>query len=94
MPCDSSYMNPSNKELEISRVACLLDEIKGIPINRSHWDGYHPLVYNRKFNDDKMVRELCSKLRSLDVTKFSLEMQMWWRDHQIADAKRNKSTKA
>jgi hypothetical protein len=35
-----------------------------------------------------MVQELCSRLQKLDVTKYSLEMQVWWRDHQKADKER------
>ena len=89
MPCDSSHMKPSTKEIELSRVACLLDELDGRPWDRSEWYGYHPTVYN-KFNidADKLVSSLCTKLQSVDVTKYSLEMQMWWRDHQEVDKKR------
>lgn len=37
---------------------------------------------------DKLTSELCSKLKTTDVTKYSLELQMWWRDHQEADRNR------
>jgi hypothetical protein len=41
-----------------------------------------------------MVSLLCEMLEGLDVTKFSLEMQMWWRDHQAADKARIKKETA
>ena len=88
MPCDSSHMEANGKEREMSRVACLLDELDGKPIDRDHWRGYHPVVYNKKTDDDKMVADLCMMLQRVDVTKHSLEMQMWWRDHQQADKDR------
>jgi hypothetical protein len=37
---------------------------------------------------DKETAELCGKLQKTDVTKYSLEMQIWWRDHQEEDRKR------
>lgn len=90
MPCNSDYMNASQLEIELSRVACLLEELDGTPINPSHWRGYHPAVYCRlsSVDADKIVAELCSRLQDTDVTKYSLEMQMWWRDHQKADKAR------
>jgi hypothetical protein len=95
MPCNSDYMEASGKEIALSRVACLLDELDGKPLNPSHWGGYHPAVYNKGdvagvggTAGDAMVSELCSRLQAIDVTKYSLEMQMWWRDHQAADKAR------
>lgn len=29
MPCDCSYMNANEKEIKLSQVACLLDELAG-----------------------------------------------------------------
>ena len=89
MPCDSSYMNATHKELEMSKVACLMDELDGkSKIERSHWEGYHPRVYNEDVDADAMTAELCSRLQEVDVSDYSLEMQMWWRDHKAADKKR------
>lgn len=93
MPCRSDYMEANGKEEEISKVCCLLDELKGKEIDPNYWEGYHPKVYNKGLSDtqcDKLVSELCSELQKLDVSKYSLEMQIWWRDHQRADAKRLK----
>lgn len=90
MPCDCSHMEAQDFEVELSKVACLLDEIKKGKWEDAHWDGYHPKVYNKatKKLGDKLVSELCGVLRNSDVTNYSLEMQIWWRDHQRADVKR------
>lgn len=91
MPCRSDYLAANNKEVAMSQVACLLDELNGISLNKTHWDGYHPNVYNMNLSKsecDKMVEKLCSKLQEVDVSEYSLEMQMWWRDHKKADKER------
>lgn len=91
MPCRSDYLDADNREIELSRVACLLDELNGQPIVKNHWEGYHPRVYNMQADGDALVAELCSKLQRTDVSKCSLEMQIWCRDHQAADEKRLKA---
>ena len=90
MPCNSDYLRASHWEVELSRVMCLLDELDGLPFSASHWDGYHPKVYNKSktVNADALVSKLCKRLQKVDVTKQSLEMQIWWRDHQAADKAR------
>ena len=89
MPCNSDYLRASDYEIELSRVACLLDELDGATeIDPSHWDGYHPRVYCKSIDGDALVSELCARLQADDVSKRSLEMQMWWRDHQAADKAR------
>ena len=76
----------------MSKVACLLDELDGKKrINRDHWRGYHPRVYNERVDADEMTAELCSRLQGVDVSQYSLEMQIWWRDHQEADKRRTKA---
>jgi hypothetical protein len=39
---------------------------------------------------DELVSFLCSRLSTIPfpITDYSLEMQMWWRDHKAADAAR------
>lgn len=90
MPCNCDYMKPSSREIELSHVACLLNELDGKKWKRSYWEGYHPAVYCQFGSKlaDQMVAQLCERLQSCDVTKYSLEMQIWWRDHQEADKKR------
>lgn len=91
MPCDSRYMEPAGLEKDLSLVACCLDELDGKPDPMRHKDGSHPRIYNkvsREQDGDEMVAELCRRCQQIDVTKQSLELQMWWRDHQKADRKR------
>ena len=94
MPCDSSYLEPHSSERELSKVACLLDELDGKEIDTHHWRGYHPRVYSQRVDGDKMVAKLCKRLQSVNVKDYSLEMQIWWRDHQAADKARVKEALA
>ena len=92
MPCRSDYREPDERDVELSHVLCLLEELNtGKPVNAGslNWDGHHPGAYRNTKDLDSQTAELCSRLqRTKDVTKYSLEMQIWWRDHQKADAAR------
>jgi len=92
MPCNCDYMNPTERERELSKVACLLDELNGKKFDKSHWEGQHPSVWGQRYDGDELVSELCSRLQSVSehMTEYSLEMQIWWRDHQVADKERLK----
>lgn len=91
MPCNSDYMEPNQQEINLSIVYGLLDELETGKLPTNFGDGYDKRVYNKglsKEHLDQKTEELCSKLQQTDVTKYSLEMQIWWRDHQKADAER------
>ena len=90
MGCNSEYMQANSYEKQISRVACLLGEIERKPWKSSWWNGYHPDVYGRvtKQLGDRLTAELCGKLQQTGATQYSLEMQVWWRDHKKADKER------
>ena len=96
MPCNSDYLCASSRELEMSRVCCLLDELEtGNPVDTgsSEWRGYHPKIYNKgsgKSADDALVATLCRRLKDVCVTDYSLEMQTFLRDHAKADLERQK----
>lgn len=97
MPCNSDYLNATTFERDMSRVILLLKEIAtGIPVNPSspEWQGYLPGIFitriPSKEEADKLVAGLCYFCSLDDVTKYSLEMQVWWRDHQKADELRIK----
>ena len=84
-------MNANESEINLSVVYGLLDELKTGKLPKNFGDGYDKRVYNKglsKEHLDKKTEELCSKLQKLDVSKYSLEMQIWWRDHQKADKER------
>lgn len=93
MPCNSDYMEPNAYEKNMSMVMCLLDELAGKSDPHRGINGYHSEVYgtsnvhDKKWRDTK-VAELCSACHSVNVIDYSLELQMWWRDHQKADQKR------
>jgi hypothetical protein len=90
MPCNSDYMAATSLERELSKVACLLDEVAGKQCAPGDVSGYHRRVYGKATRElgDQLVDELCNALQGADVSKFSLEMQIWWRDHQAADEER------
>jgi len=89
MPCDSSHMLSDNFEKELSKVACLIDETNGDDWDDRSWNGYHSKVYckglHKTTTADDMVERLCSHLKVYGASSYSLEMQIWWRDHQKSD---------
>jgi hypothetical protein len=93
-------MGANGREVALSQVVCLLEEIEtGKPTDSlsSEWGGYHPKVYNKALSAqqaDALVATLCAKLSIANVNDYSLEMQMWWRDHQRWDAKRVEQERA
>ena len=101
MPCNSGYMSATRTERSMSPVACFIDELNGIKNSHKDIDGYHSKVYNQHLTPedcDRMVSELCMLCLELDnsrdmpnVSDYSLELQIWWRDHKIADEKRTES---
>lgn len=99
MPCNSDHMNPSKLELECGRLECLIEEAKSgmhVDTQSDLWQGYDPAYYGHnelqlKSRADKLTQALCTSCRGgtpAGMTKCSLELQLWWRDHQRADAAR------
>lgn len=98
MPCNSDYLGPTNLELKLSHVRGLLQELE----TGSLPDGFGPRyldnnVYNLsnrilKKELDGATAELCSGLKKLEalgrIHTYSLELQIWWRDHKLADEQR------
>jgi hypothetical protein len=87
-------MQASTLELQCSRMHMLLDELetgKHIDPKSRGWAGYDSRAYGKRparEQADTLARTLCEKLTGTDVSQRSLELQMWWRDHQRADAER------
>lgn len=107
MPCQSDYMEQTELELKDGRLLLVLDEIRGKrSITPDRWAnaGYDKRVYNNGLSQsqrDAITREICEHLRALKtaISDYSLELQIWWRDHQKSDkkreeAERNKATEA
>ena len=93
MPCNCDHMHPNEWERELSRVLMLLDEHSTcVPVDYKSqaWAGYHKAAYcagDLKPRLDSATAELCARLSSVkDIRGYSPEMQMWWREHQEADA--------
>lgn len=84
MPCDSSYMEPSKRERDSLRIRSLLKELK-LPVSKGDE------CYGDVSSLDKDVRTLCAhlgKLSKAEILNCSLELQIFWRDHQKADKDR------
>ena len=93
MPCNSDYLEPNQNEIHLVKIEALLEELQTGNLPDWYGNGGHHSVYNKA--TDKRLHDatvaLCAKLQTIpDVKVYSLEMQMWWRDHQAADAKRLK----
>ena len=86
MPCDSSYLRPRAEELESARVRELLREVNGQPFNHDE----PAEVYGQVAKLDSDTAALCvwCKNHRSEIQDHSLELQIWWRDHQKRDAER------
>ena len=104
MPCVSDYQEPTAAEVEHSKVLALLQELKTGKLPKYYGDGTYKEVYNKTntIGDeaerplDIKTRELCTALKTKtadEIKGYSLEMQLWWREHQKADKKRAAKSK-
>ena len=94
MPCNSDYMEPNQNEINLAKVEALLEELKTGKLPAWYGNGNHHSIYNQATKErlNVAVVSLCDKLQKVpDIKIFSLEMQMWWRDHKAADIERIKS---
>ena len=80
MPCRSDYMEPTLREKESIKVLNLLTEVGKFTGDVPYYGWVSAL--------DTHTAILCEFCQNNDVTKYSLELQIWWRDHQEADRKR------
>jgi hypothetical protein len=96
MPCRCDHMEPTSLEIETSKVAYLLDEIESGEVNSSFNGGTHPDVYGKcdQTLANNLTARLCDVLKETGASKYSLEMQIWWRDHQAKDRKREQEEKS
>ena len=96
MPCSNEHFEPNLIEKELSKVYCFLYEARdGKKWSQGDLVGFHKDAYGSASKEklDTATAELCSLLKNKDVTQYSLELQIWWRDHRKFDAKREKKEK-
>ena len=74
MPCRSDYDDKDINERE--KIIGFLKEF--------YTDIPHPRFKVRNLDD--LTAQLCGLCETSDVKAYSLELQIWWRDHQKADA--------
>ena len=92
MPCNCDYMEPNDREINHAKIIALIEELDtGILPNNPIQSRIYNKTNSEIFNKDGST--LCSRLKNTDVSKYSLEMQIWWRDHQKADELRKEADK-
>ena len=82
MPCRCDYLEPTAREIESVNVINLLLEVGVLKRNFG--------IYGSVDDLDEHTAKLCKFCQDNDVTKYSLELQIWWRDHKKADKLRLK----
>jgi len=95
MGCRSEYLEPTMHENENAKVLAILEELKTGKLPSWYGDGSYTKVYNSTTQKilDTNTEKLCSALQKVSkkkISESSLELQIWWRDHQEADKKRIK----
>lgn len=80
MPCRCDDIPPSKEQIELKKVIAHIYEITNQVLTVEYG--------SLKSQLDQCTRILCQLCQVKDVTQYSLELQIWWRDHQIADKKR------
>lgn len=99
MPCTYDEVPPTQDQIALSKVLACLKEVKSGKMDLDLWDnGYNPKVYNMgSIEVGAKLKEkttyLCKTIKALVVNGvkielYSLELQLWWRDHQKMDKKR------
>lgn len=80
MPCNCDHMEPSLHEKESNKLMGLLADI-GLHKGAVPYYGEVSAIHEH-------TAMLCDFCQNNEVTKYSLELQIWWRDHQKADKER------
>lgn len=81
MGCRSDYLEPTAREQESVRVMKFLQEFEALENEKIG-------IYGSIENLDWHTQLLCKLCQELEPSKKSLELQIWWRDHQKADKDR------
>lgn len=88
MPC--TYEEPYRPVLikQYSHIYKMLQEIAGKPVDYTDNMIIKDVIFWSTTDADKHINKLCKQLTLMSPAKIrncSLELQIWWRDHQIAD---------
>lgn len=98
MPCRSDHMEPTAAENETGRVMSLLAEVRGESFDHKTGTRLGYGFANRLHQATDALCKLLSETRDgkpvRNPADYSLELQIWWRDHQEADRKRAAAKKA
>lgn len=83
MPCNCDHLEPNKHERESVRVLKHLRELRVRKGDIPYYGNVDTL------SED--TAKLCAVYTEIeDVSDYSLELQIWWRDHQEADAEKLK----
>ena len=102
MPCDSSYLEATTKEVEFKRAATLLAFL----YQETHQEcpGWVTKEAGNYYaGDERIIPELCSFIRAMDPETFdriayntknriARDLANWWEDHLEADKQRELAT--
>jgi hypothetical protein len=80
VPCNCDHLEPNQYEKESRKLMMLLKEV-----------GLHEHdipFYGEASSIHEYTAMLCEFCQTHDVTDYSLELQIWWRDHEKADQAR------
>lgn len=80
MPCDCSHLEPDAWERESKAIR---DFLREVGLLKTEDDIYGNV---KTIHEDTSL--LCEWCKTHDVKEKSLELQIWWRDHLKADAKK------
>jgi len=86
MPCNCDHIEPNYRERESAKVIDLLVEVGLLREDKAQ--GIYGDVVNLDFHTEQLC-DFCQQDNGY-VSRCSLELQMWWRDHQKADKERLK----
>jgi hypothetical protein len=93
VPCTYDEPEPDARQIYLSQALCALDELDGKKFDPAWWrNGCYPRAGTMSATEaNNLVANLCSRLQDIEssfLSNYSLELQMWWRDHQKDDTKR------
>lgn len=84
MPCNSDYMDPIDSEKNSVKVLGFLKEL-GEDVGKFN------KIYGRTETLTADVKRLCFLCQNTpNIENYSLELQIWWREHKKADEERIK----